>query len=139
MAIDTATPKTEESEAVRFVADRGAPRYLTSYIARRAYRDQVQHPPLVNGVRDVIDIHCHAHDGQQDALDLAKHASVSGMAGLLYKSIVGRARPAEAVRKLLEQLHRWADEAKIEPIKAWAGYNVGSGDELVSAKTIREQ
>ena len=93
MAIDTATPRAPQAggEAIRYVAEEGAPRYLTSYVARRAYRDQVQHPPLVNGVRGVIDIHCHAHDGQQDALDLAKHASVNGMAGLLYKSIVGRA------------------------------------------------
>src|SRR5262249_27085248 len=101
MAIETTPASAVASEAVRYVAEEGAPRYLTSYIARRAYRDEIQHPPLVNGVRDVIDIHCHAHDGQQDALDLAKHASVNGMGGLLYKSIVGRARPAEAVRNLL--------------------------------------
>lgn len=139
MAIETRTPTAVERTAVRYVAEEGAPRYLTSYIARRAYRDQVQHPPLVNGVRGVIDVHCHAHDGQQDALDLAKHASVNGMAGLLYKSIVGRARPAESVRKLLQQLHAWADEAQVEPIKAWAGYNVGSGDHLASPQSIREQ
>ncbi len=124
---------------VRYMADEGAPRYLSSYIARRAYKDEIQHPPLTNGVRGVIDIHCHAHDGQQDALDLAKHASMSGMTGLLYKSIVGRARPAESVRNLLEHLQRWADEVKLEPIQAWAGYNVGSGDNLVSPQVIREQ
>ena len=137
MAIDTPSPSV--TEAVRYTAEEGAPRYLTSYIARRAYRDEVQHPPVVNGVRGVIDVHCHAHDGQQDALDLAKYASVNGMRGLLYKSIVGRARPAESVRKLLDELHRWADESGVEPIQAWAGYNIGSGDELVSPQTVREQ
>ncbi|HEY2596246.1 MAG TPA: DUF6282 family protein [Chloroflexota bacterium] len=138
MAIDTAT-QAAATEAVRYSAEAGAPRYLTSYIARRAYKDEVQHPPVVNGVRGVIDVHCHAHDGQQDALDLAKYASVNGMRGLLYKSIVGRARPAESVRKLLDALHRWAEEAKVEPIQAWAGYNIGSGDELASPATVREQ
>src|SRR5215470_17588352 len=106
MAIDT-PGRTAVKEAVRYTAEEGAPRYLTSYIARRAYREEVQHPPVVNGVRDVIDVHCHAHDGQQDALDLAKYASANGMRGLLYKSIVGRARPAESVRNLLEELNRW--------------------------------
>jgi hypothetical protein len=133
------TTEAPTKEAIRYVAEEGAPRYLTSYIARRAYRDEVQHPPIVNGVREVIDVHCHAHDGQQDALDLAKYASANGMAGLLYKSIVGRARPAESVRKLLDQLHRWADQSGIQPIQAWAGYNVGSGDQLVSADDVRQQ
>src|SRR6266568_342867 len=114
MAVDT-----QEQQSLRYVADEGAPRYLTSYIARRAYKEEVQHPPEVRGVRDVIDIHCHAHDGQQDALDLAKHASASGMGGLLYKSIVGRQRPAEAVRKLLDELHRWCDQNGGGPPMWW--------------------
>jgi len=112
---------------------------LTSYIARRAYKDAVQHPPEVNDVSGVIDIHCHAHDGQQDALDLAKYASVNGMRGILYKSIVGRARPAESVRKLLDELNRWAEDSGVQPVQAWAGYNVGSGDELASPQAVREQ
>jgi len=133
------TTEAPSRDAVRYVAEPGAPRYLTSYIARRAYKEEVQHPPSVNGVRGVIDVHCHAHDGQQDALDLAKYASVNGMRGLLYKSIVGRARPAESVRAVLEQLQRWADDNGVEPIQAWAGYNVGSGDALVSADEVRKQ
>jgi len=43
------------------------------------------------------------------------------------------------VRNLLRQLHAWADDAQVEPIKAWAGYNVGSGDHLASPQSIREQ
>ena len=35
----------------------------------------------------MIDIHCHAEHGQQDALAVAKLASESGMYGILYKSI----------------------------------------------------
>jgi hypothetical protein len=34
MAIDTPSPSV--TEAVRYTAEKGAPRYLTSYIARRA-------------------------------------------------------------------------------------------------------
>jgi hypothetical protein len=50
----------------------------------------------VIGVEDAIDIHCHAHEGQQDALGVGKLASKSGMFGVLYKTIVGRKDPAAA-------------------------------------------
>lgn len=102
------------------------PRYLTSYMARRQYADEIQYPPAVPGVKDAVDIHCHAHEGQQDALAVAKHASANGMAGILYKTIVGRARPAEAVRKVQQELHRWCEGNQVEPIKTWAGWNIGS-------------
>ena len=128
----------EQEQSLRYVADEGAPRYLTSYIARRAYKEAVQKPPHVFGVTDVIDIHCHAHDGQQDPLELAKYASANGMGGLLYKSIVGRERPAEAVRKVLEALKPWCDEQGVEPIRAWAGFNIGHGRELASPETVRQ-
>lgn len=140
MAIDV---KPEQS--ARYVADEGAPRYLTSYIARRAYKEEVQKPPKVFGVKDVIDIHCHAHVGQQDPLELAKFASANGMGGLLYKSIVdpgrrlGRERPAEAVRKLLEALKPWCEEQGVEPIKAWAGFNIGHHRSLATPEEVREQ
>jgi Family of unknown function (DUF6282) len=113
------------------------PRYLSSYQARRAYRQPVQHPPYVNDVKGTIDIHCHAHGGQQDPLDLAKYASQNGMGGILYKSIVGRERPAEALRKVMTELHRWCDETGIEPIKAWAGFNIGAADELATPEEVR--
>ena len=66
-------------------------RSVTSYPARRLYKQAVD--PAVDhvvGVDDAIDIHCHAHEGQQDALGVAKLASKSGMKGILYKTIVGR-------------------------------------------------
>ncbi len=74
----------------------------------------------------MIDIHCHAEHGQQDALAVAKLASESGMYGILYKSI-GRedkrsAGPMDDVKQLLEDLDRWSDETGIAPIKAWGGY-----------------
>jgi Family of unknown function (DUF6282) len=134
MAVDT-----REKQSLRYVADEGAPRYLTSYIARRAYKEAVQRPPHVYGVTDVIDIHCHAHDGQQDPLELAKYASANGMGGLLYKSIVGRARPAESVRKVLEALKPWCEEQGVEPIRAWAGFNIGHGSSLATPEAVREQ
>jgi len=64
-------------------------RSVTSYPARRGYKQAVD-PALdyVTGVTDAIDIHCHAHEGQQDALGVAKLASKSGMKGILYKTIV---------------------------------------------------
>ena len=97
-------------------------------MARRTYAEAVQIPPYVHGVTDAVDIHCHAHEGQQDALAVAKLASMSGMQGILYKTIVhGPEGPAAAVRALLGQLHPWADEHKVRPIQAWAGFCVARG------------
>jgi hypothetical protein len=114
-------------------------RYLTSYIARRAFSDAVQSPPLVSSVSGAIDIHCHAQAGQQDPLALAKHASASGMKGILYKSIAGGPRPAESVRKIRDALLPWCAENKVEPIETWAGFNIGNGEELASPQRVREQ
>src|SRR5436190_22827336 len=89
-------------------------RFVKSYAMRRAYREPVQHPPEVPNVAGSIDIHCHAHEGQQDALDLAKHASNNGMGGILYKTIVGGQRPAETKRKLYEALQHWCEEEDLQ-------------------------
>src|SRR3954449_1217422 len=99
-------------------------RCMTSYPARRGYRPGVVFPPKVPGVQDAIDIHCHAHEGQQDALALAKHASKSGMRGILFKTIVGRKRPAEAVRKVRDELASWCEDEGAEPVTCWAGWMV---------------
>lgn len=116
------------------------PRYLTSYMARRQYADEIQYPPAVPGVKGAIDIHAHAHEGQQDALALAQHASASGMGGILYKTIVGRQRPAESVRQVQRELQCWCDDKQIEPVKAWAGWNIGSKLGVrASAKDAQEQ
>ena len=40
-------------------------RCVTSYAARTQYKPGVVHPPHIE-VKDAIDIHCHAHEGQQD-------------------------------------------------------------------------
>src|SRR6266581_125918 len=121
-------------------ADPTQARYLTSYMARRQYADDIQYPPSVPGVKGFIDIHAHAHEGQQDALALAEHASANGMGGTLYKTFVGRQKPADSVRKIQEGLNRWCDEADVEPIKSWAGWNVGGKlGAPFSAQATREQ
>ena len=102
-------------------------RCITSYPARRAYRPGVVYPPAVPGVKGAIDIHCHAHEGQQDALALAKLASESGMQGILYKTIgaiSGEYRPSAALAPVVEELARWADETGIAPVHCWAGYGI---------------
>src|SRR5438132_8423095 len=109
-------------------------RYVKSYAMRRAYREEIQHPPAVPNVRGAIDLHCHAHEGQQDALDLAKHASKNGMGGILYKTIVGRHRPAETLRRVREQLNRWCDEEEVAPIKTWVACNVARGTDPISVE-----
>ena len=48
-------------------------RCVTSYAARTQYKPGTVHPPYIK-VKDAIDIHCHAHEGQQDAFDLARIA-----------------------------------------------------------------
>ena len=49
-------------------------RCVTSYAARTQYRPGEVRPPHIK-VKDAIDIHCHAHEGQQNPFDLAKRAS----------------------------------------------------------------
>ena len=60
---------------------------MKSYAVRRAYRDAIHQPPDVAGVEAAIDVHCHAHQGQQDPIALARHASRAGMGGLLFKTL----------------------------------------------------
>lgn len=115
-------------------------RCVTSYPARRGYRPGVVHPPKVPGVRGSIDIHCHAHEGQQDALSLAKLASESGMAGILYKTIgpiSGEYQPAMEIAKVRDDLQRWADETGIAPIACWAGYGITMDNKVPSLEKLR--
>jgi hypothetical protein len=119
-------------------------RYLTSYQARRAYQEKVQQPPHVFGVEGAIDIHCHAHEGQQDPMAIAKLASASGMKGLLFKTLVGANRkdlagPAGGVREMEGDLARWCDEQKCEPIAMWAGWSIGRRTALYGAKEAEAQ
>lgn len=116
-----------------------AARFLKSYEVRRAFYGPIQYPPDVPGVDDAIDIHCHADEGQQDALAVARHASKSGMRGILFKTIVGRYQPAEAIRRVQEELNRWCDNEGVRPITCWAGYNVASRKEPPSPKATEEQ
>ena len=96
-------------------------RCVTSYPVRRAYAPGVVFPPEISTVTDTIDIHCHAHQGQQDALALAKFASQCGMGGLLYKTITSWENPAGDVNRMREDLQRWADQEGVQPIQCWAG------------------
>src|SRR5262245_65837744 len=111
-------------------------RCVTSYAARTQYKPGTVHPPHIK-VKDAIDIHCHAHEGQQDPYDLARRASLAEMKGLLFKSITGE-DPVKAVRDVQEDVNRWADEEGVTPITCWAGYVCGRQTEPVSAKTVRE-
>jgi hypothetical protein len=97
-------------------------RFQKSYEKRRPYRDAIQYPPLTPGVADSIDVHCHAHEGQQDALALAQHASRCGMGGLLYKTLPARKAPTETVAGVYEGLQRWAEQEDVAPIQMWAGF-----------------
>jgi len=114
-------------------------RYVKSYAVRRAYREDVQHPPAVPAVQGAIDLHCHAHEGQQDALDLAKHASRNGVGGLLYKTIVGGQRPAESLRRLRDALNRWCEAEDVAPMQSWVGWGVARGGVPISLESTRAQ
>jgi hypothetical protein len=123
--------------------DPSLPRYLTSYMARRSYAEKVQRPPAVFGVEDTIDIHCHAHEGQQDPLAVAQLASASGMKGLLYKSLAGEGNgmtgPASMVRQMKDELARWCDENKHRPIEMWAGHCIARREKPPTAAATRRQ
>ena len=129
------------SEVAENPATPTAERCVTSYPARRAYRPGVVYPPAVPGVKNAIDIHCHAHEGQQDALALAKFASESGMKGILYKtigSISGEYLPEKAMQAVRVELARWADETGITPIKCWAGYGITMDNKAPSLEKLKK-
>lgn len=104
-------------------------RCVTSYPVRRRYRPGVVHPPVIDTVQDAIDIHCHAHEGQQDALALAKYASECGMGGILYKTVAGMTDEGPAVRRMEEELGEWAAGEGVTPVRCWAGHLLGSSGE----------
>ena len=105
-----------------------AERCVTSYPVRRAFRPGVIYPPAIPGVAGMIDIHCHSHEGQQDALSLAKVASENRMGGLLFKTVGPISgteyRPALVVNGIREQLNQWSDETDIAATGCWAGYGI---------------
>ena len=110
-------------------------RCVTSYAARTQYRPGEVRPPHIK-VKDAIDIHCHAHEGQQNAFDLAKRASEAEMKGILFKSIAGN-DPAESVGQVQEEVNRWADQQGIESMKCWAGFVCGRQMTPVSPNVVR--
>lgn len=119
-------------------------RYLTSYQARRSYQEKPVQPPHVFGVEGAIDIHCHAHDGQQDAMSIAQLASQSGMKGIVFKSLRGSTRKditgmAGGLREMEGPLAKWCEEHKCEPIRMWAGWNIGRRTKLNGAKETEVQ
>jgi hypothetical protein len=116
-------------------------RCVTSYPARRRYRPGVVYPPEVPGVADMIDIHCHAHEGQQDALALAQLASQSRMRGIVFKTIGaigGDYRPAHDVAAVTAALERWADAQGVEPITCFAGYGITMDNRPPSMERLRQ-
>lgn len=125
--IDPATPTAE--------------RCVTSYPARRKYRPGVIHPPHIPGIQGVIDIHCHAHEGQQDPLSLAKLASQNEMGGLLFKTVgpisSGDYRPGLVVKRVVEDLRRWSDAEHLKPTLCWAGYGITMDNRPPSLERLR--
>jgi len=83
-------------------------RCITSYAARTQYKPGVVHPPHIK-VKGAIDIHCHAHEGQQDPYALARRASLAEMKGLLFKSIPGE-DPVKATQAVQDDVNRWAEK-----------------------------
>ncbi len=111
-------------------------RCVTSYAARTQYRPGEIRPPHIK-VKDAIDIHCHAHEGQQNPFDLARRASQAEMKGILFKSIFGD-NPAISVHKVQEEVNRWAEQAGFKPVSCWAGFVCGRQLAPVSANVVRE-
>lgn len=111
-------------------------RCVTSYAARTQYHPGEIHPPDIK-LKDAIDIHCHAHEGQQNPFDLAKRASKAEMKGLLFKSIFGD-NPALTVRQVQDEVNRWAENQGSEPVHCWPGFVCGRQQAPVSGKVVRE-
>jgi len=135
-------PDRRDAPQPRDPATPTAERCVTSYPARRRFAPGVVYPPQIPGVADTIDIHCHAHEGQQDALALAQVASEAQMGGLLYKTVGaisgGEYRPGLVVQKLGEDLARWSERSKIAPIRCWAGCGITMDNRPWSAEKLRQ-
>jgi len=114
-------------------------RCVTSYPVRRGFAPGAVFPPQAPNVEGAIDIHCHAHGGQQDALSLAKFASTSGMRGLLFKTITDWNHPADAVAKIQDDLDRWAQAEGVRPVTCWAGALIGHDNSPPSPDWCAEQ
>ena len=115
-------------------------RCVTSYPTRRRYRPGVVYPPAVPGVAGMIDIHAHAHEGQQDALALAKLASSSGMRGIVFKTIgaiAGEYRPARDVAAVQAELDAWAEREGAVPIACYAGFGLTMDNRPPSMEKLR--
>ena len=112
-------------------------RCVTSYAARTQYKPGTVHPPHIK-VKDAIDIHCHAHEGQQDPYDLARRASLAEMKGLLFKSIPGD-DPVQATQAVQDDVNRWAEKQEgVKPISCWSAYVCGRQMAPVTAKIVSE-
>jgi hypothetical protein len=94
------------------------------------------HPPHIK-VKDAIDIHCHAHEGQQDPYALARRASLAEMKGLLFKSIPGD-DPVTATQAVQDDVNRWAEKERMTPITCWSSYVCGRQMSPISAKTVEQ-
>ncbi|HUR72339.1 MAG TPA: DUF6282 family protein [Candidatus Limnocylindrales bacterium] len=112
-------------------------RCVTSYAARTQYKPGTVHPPHIK-VKDAIDIHCHAHEGQQDPFDLARRASLAEMKGLLFKSIPGD-DPVKATQAVQDDVNRWAEKQEgVKPITCWSAYVCGRQMAPVTAKIVSD-
>lgn len=111
-------------------------RFTTSYVARLSYKGEQLRPPEVPGVTAAIDVHCHAHAGQQDALAVAKHASRNGMAGILFKTIVPDPSQPAAVKKVAEELDAWGNDEGVEPCRVWSAYIMGNQFAPITYKAV---
>ncbi len=111
-------------------------RFVKSYTARWTYGGKARRPPHTDGVARTFDLHCHAHQGQQDPLALAQHASRSEMGGILFKTLDFNVPPMEKLAEIEGALNRWADTEKIAPIRCFAGAMTDVWTGGPSAKTI---
>ena len=109
-------------------------RCVTSYAARTQYKPGEVRPPHIK-VKDAIDIHCHAHEGQQNPYDLALRVTLGGRKGILFKSIPGD-DPGKAVRDVQEDVNRWAEKERVEPVQCWSAYVCGRQMAPVTANIV---
>ncbi|HEY3115970.1 MAG TPA: DUF6282 family protein [Chloroflexota bacterium] len=68
-----------------------------------------------------LDLHVHAQPGTEDPLDIAKAASQAQMGGVVFKNLPGGKPRSEVVRETVEQLGRWAEAERVEPINCFFG------------------
>jgi dihydroorotase-like cyclic amidohydrolase len=84
-----------------------------------------------------IDLHVHAQPGTEDALDIAKSASLAKMGGVVFKNLPRHQPLWDEYQGVVDELSRWAETADVEPVTCFFGAQTDPQYGGLSVETVR--